>query len=151
MKKILLIGITLMIIVGCNQQKTDTKSEGEKVMQTSREWSQIVSTGDVEKSLGYWADDAVIMSAGQPILKGKNEIRKMVEQSFKTPGFKISWEPQSAEVSESGDMAYLIEKQTMSMNDSTGKASTLHANGITVWRKQNDGSWKDVIDISTPE
>jgi uncharacterized protein (TIGR02246 family) len=151
MKKNILVALTLMIIFSCNQQKIDTKSEGEKVMQTSREWSQITSTGDVEKTLSYWADDAVVMLAGQPILKGKKEIRKMVEESFKTPGFKISWEPQSAEVSQSGDLAYLIEKETMSMNDSSGKAITLYSKGVTVWRKQSDGSWKNVADVSTPE
>jgi uncharacterized protein (TIGR02246 family) len=151
MKKNILGATTLMIIFSCNQQKIDIKSEGEKLMQTSREWSQIVSTADVEKTLSYWADDAVVMSAGQPILKGKKEIRKMVEESFKTPGFKISWEPQSVEVSQSGDMAYLIEKETMSMNDSTGKTITLHSKGVTVWRKQTDGSWKNVADVSTPE
>jgi uncharacterized protein (TIGR02246 family) len=151
MKMKILVALVIIIIFSCNQQKTDTKSEGEKVMQTSRDWSGVVATGDVEKSLSYWADDAVVMSAGQPLLKGKKEIRKMVEGSFKTPGFKISWDPQSAEVSGSGDMAYLVEKVTMSMNDSTGKTITMHAKGVTVWKKQSDGSWKDVVDISTPE
>ena len=151
MKKNILVGLILMIILSCNQQKIDTKSEGEKLMQISREWSQIASTADVEKTLSYWADDAVVMPAGQPILKGKIEIRKMVEESFKTPGFKISWEPQSVEVSQSGDMAYLIEKETMTMNDSSGKTITQHAKGVTVWRKQTDGSWKNVVDVSTPE
>ena len=151
MKKNILVALTIMVILSCNQQKIDTKSEGEKLMQISREWSQIVSTADVEKTLSYWADDAVVMSAGQPILKGKKEIRKMVEESFKTPGFKISWEPQSVEVSQSGDMAYLIEKETMTMNDSSGKTITQHAKGVTVWRKQTDGSWKNVVDVSTPE
>ena len=151
MKKNILVAAILIIIYSCNQQKADTKSEGEKVMQTSRDWSQITSTRDIAKILDYWADDAVVISGGQPILKGKKEIRKMVEESFKTPGFKISWEPQSVEVSQGGDLAYLIEKQTMSMNDSSGKTITIFSNGVTVWKKQSDGSWKNVADISTPE
>jgi uncharacterized protein (TIGR02246 family) len=151
MKKNILFVLTLLTLLGCNQKKTDTKSELDKVMQTSRDWSQTASTGDVEKTLGYWADDATVIMAGQPALKGKGEIRKMVEGSFKTPGFKISWEPLSGEVSQGGDMAYLIEKETMTMNDSTGKTITLHSKGVTVWRKQTDGLWKNVIDAATPE
>ena len=151
MKKNILFPVTLMMIVSCTQQKADTKAEGEKLMETSREWSKVAATNDVEKTLSYWADNAILMSAGQPTLNGKKEIRKMVEESFKTPGFKISWEPQSVEVSESGDMAYLIEKETMSMNDSSGKTITTHAKGITVWKKQSDGSWKNVVDASIPE
>jgi uncharacterized protein (TIGR02246 family) len=150
MKKNILVGLTLVTVFSCTQQKIDTKSEGEKVMQTSREWSQIASTADIEKTLGYWADDAVVMLAGQPILTGKKDIRKMVEESFKSPGFKINWEPQSVQVSESGDMAYLVEKESISMNDSSGKTMTLYSNGVTVWKKQTDGSWKNVVDVSTP-
>lgn len=141
----------MLIISSCSQQKMGAKAEVEKLMQTSRDWSQVASTGDIEKTLGYWSDDAVVMMAGQSILKGKEEIRKMVEGSFKTPGFKISWEPQSGEVSQSGDMAYLVEKVTMSMSDSTGRIITLHSQGATVWKKQTDGSWKNAVDISTPE
>ena len=74
----------------------------------------------------------------------------MVEGSFKTPGFQISWEPESAEISKSGDLGYLIEHDDMTMNDSTGKPITQHYNSVTVWKKQADGSWKNVVDVMSP-
>ena len=138
-------------LLACNQAKVDTKSEGEKLMQVSREWSEAASKGDLEKTLSYWADDAVLFSSGQPSLKGKAAIRQMVEGGFKTPGFHISWQPQSAVVSESGDMAYLLENSQITFNDSTGKPVTIKNNAVTIWRKQADGSWKNVVDISTAE
>ena len=148
-KTILIAGLSIMI--SCGQQKTDVQAISKKVMQTSREWSQVASTSDVDKIVNYWTDDAIVVMPGQPPLKGKNEIRKMVEESFKMQGFHISWEPQSAEVSQSGDMVYLIEKTQVTVNDSTGKAITVHENGITVWKKQPDGSWKAAADISSNE
>jgi ketosteroid isomerase-like protein len=66
-------------------------------------------------------------------------------------GFKISWEPQSAEVSQCGDLAYLIEKSEITMKDSAGNSIAQHYNGVTVWKKQADGSWKNVADISANE
>ena len=140
----------LITIFSCNQQNVDTKTEGEKLMQLSREWSKSASSRDVEKVLNYWADDAIVISGGQPILKGKKEIRQMVEGSFKTPGFHIMWEPESAEISKSGDLGYLIEHDDMMMNDSTGKPITQHYNSVTVWKKQADGSWKNVVDVMSP-
>jgi conserved hypothetical protein len=140
----------LITIISCNQQNVDTKAEGEKLMQVSREWSKSAQSGDVEKILNYWADDAVVISAGQPTLKGKKEIRQMVEGSFKSPGFKISWEPESAEISKSGDLGYLIEHDDMTMNDSTGNPVTQHYKSITIWKKQTDGSWKNVVDVMSP-
>ena len=138
-------------ILSCNQQKVDTKAEGEKIIQLSKDWSQVASTGDVEKTVSYWAEDAVVMSSGQPPLKGKQAIRKMVEESYKIPGFRISWQPQTVEVSESGDMAYVIENSQVSFSDSTGKSITQNNKAVSVWRKQVDGSWKNVVDISTPD
>lgn len=150
MKQLILIAF-LLFFLSCNQQKVDKKAEGEKVMQLSRDWSNAASTGDVEKIVSYWADDAVLMSAHEPVLNGKQAIREMVEKSFKMPGFRISWEPQSVVVSESGDMAYLLENSQISFNDSTGKAITFKNKAVSIWRKQGDGSWKNTVDISTPE
>jgi uncharacterized protein (TIGR02246 family) len=150
MKRIITISL-VSIMASCSQPKVDTKAEGEKLMQISREWSQAATTGDVEKTLGYWADDAFMVSAGQPPLKGKQAIRQMITDSYKIPGFQISWQPQSVEVSKSGDMAYLIENAQVSFTDSTGKAMKQYSKAVTIWRKQTDGTWKNVVDISTPD
>lgn len=143
--------ILVFAIVSCNQKWIDTKAEGEKIMQLSKEWAQSASTGDLEKTVSYWADDATLISNGQPQLNGKNEIRQMVEESFKIPGFQINWQPQTVQVSESGDMAYLIEDSQVSYSDSTGKLITQQNKAVSIWRKQSDGSWKNVVDISTPK
>jgi uncharacterized protein (TIGR02246 family) len=148
---VLTLMVHTLIFLSCNQPKVDKKTEGEKVLQLSREWSEAASTGNIEKTISYWADDAVVMSAGQPVLNGKQAIRKMVEESYKIPGFRISWQPQSVQVSESGDMAYLIENSQISFLDSTGKPVTVQNKAVSIWRKQTDGSWKNAVDISTPE
>lgn len=154
MKK-LILSVSTLIFLSCSQQeadqKVDTKAEGEKVMQLSRELSKASSAGDVEKVVDYWADDAIIMSAGAPVVRGKQEIRKMVEESFKSPDFSISWEPESAVVSESGDMAYLIEDSQISYTDSTGKSVTYNDKLVSIWRKQADGTWKSAVGISIPK
>jgi len=150
MKRTAVIALSL-IILSCNQQRVDKKAEGEKVMQLSKEWSEVASTGDVQKTVSYWTDDAFVMSAGQPPLNGKPAIRQMVEESYKMPGFRISWQPQSVEVSESGDMAYMIENSQVSFTDSTGKPVTVKNKAVSIWRKQPDGSWKNAVDISTPD
>ena len=150
MKKIATILIVLAI-VSCNQTKVDKKAEGEKLMQLSKEWSQTIPSKDVDKIISYWADDAFVMQEGQGPLKGKQAIRQMVEESFKIPGFNISWQPQSVEVSDNGDMAYIIENAQVSFTDSTGKPITINNKAVSIWRKQPDGTWKNAVDISTAD
>ena len=150
MKKIIPIAL-IATFIGCDQTRIDKKAEGEKVMETSREWSQTVATKDIDKMVSYWADDAFLMQEGQAPLKGKQAIRQMVEESFKIPGFSISWQPESVEVSDNGDMAYMIENTQVSFSDSTGKTITLKNKAVSIWRKQQDGSWKNAVDISTAD
>jgi ketosteroid isomerase-like protein len=87
------------------------------------------------------------MAPGQPSLKGKQAIREMLEGTSKIPGFKISWDPKMVSVSKSGDMAYMIEETQITMNDSLGKPFTEYNKAVTVWRKEANGTWKNVIDM----
>ncbi len=147
----IIIPVLLIVVFGCNEQKVDTKLEGEKLMQASREWSRLASTDSIEKVMSYWADDAIFLSSGQPPLNGKKEICKMVESSLKNPDFKISWEPMTVVVSESGDMAYLIEKNQMTMKDSSGSTVTKYGKGVTIWKKDASGSWKNVVEVGVDD
>lgn len=144
--KITTLFLLFIFLYGCNGLEVDTKTEGEKLMQISREWSKLAATDSIEKTLSYWADDAIVMSPGQPPIKGKNAIRAMVEGSSKIPGFKISWEPLSVFVSKSGDMAYMIEQNQITVNDSSGNPITEVNKAVTIWRKEGDGSWKNIVD-----
>jgi uncharacterized protein (TIGR02246 family) len=133
---------------GCTNGNKHDEAEAKRLMQTSREWSRAVSTGDMNAVLNYWADDAVLISAGQPPVRGKAALRSYLAETSKIPGFRISWEPVDSKVS--GDMGYMIERTQITMNgpDSAPRSQMLQA--VTIWRKQPDGTWKNVVDASTP-
>jgi ketosteroid isomerase-like protein len=148
MKATITLLITAIIISSCSQQtKVDTEAEGEKLMQISRDWSDLAKTRNIDTILNAWADDAVMMAPGLPPLKGKAAIRKYVEEGMKVPGFSIRWEPLEVFVSKGGDMAYMIERNEIIINDSLGNPVPGYNKTVTVWRKQTDGSWKNVIDM----
>jgi ketosteroid isomerase-like protein len=151
MNRKLIFMLLTIIMFSCKEKKVDTKAEAEKLMQLSREWSKHAAGRDVDKIVSYWSDEAVLFSNGHPTVTGKNELKKMVEESMNIPGFKISWEPVKAEVSESGDMAYIIEKNEITMPDSTGKPFVMKGNVVTVWKKNVAGEWKAVVDISSDQ
>jgi uncharacterized protein (TIGR02246 family) len=140
---------TALLLSACASpaNRVDVNSEAAELMRISREWSNVAASGNLEATLAYWADDAVMMAPGQPPLRGKPAIRKFVEASTAIPGFGIKWEPLEAHVSGSGDMAYLIERNMFSYRDSTGAQVTEPNKVVTVWQKQRDGSWKNVIDM----
>lgn len=140
---ILIIGL-ILIISGCQENTVDQKAEGEKLMNISREWAKSKTP---EETLSYWAYDAIVMAPGQPALKGKEAIKKMVEGSAEIPGFEVNWEPEEVYVSKSGDLAYIIEQNYFAMNDSLGNQQKTYNKVVTIWKKQEDGTWKNVVDI----
>lgn len=150
MRKLIAV-LLFAILTGCNETKVDQKAEGEKLMQVSREWARTISVDSVERIMSFWADSAIYMTADAEPLYGKSEIRKMVVESLKDSSFKITWQPLSASVSENGDMGYLIEENQLTFNnDSTGKPMTLHERAVTIWKKDSNGNWKNVVEVSVP-
>ena len=117
-------------------------------MQTSRDWAKVAATGDMDKVLTYFADDAVMISAGRPPVRGREALRAFLAETSNIPGFRIRWEPLEAKVS--GDMGYMLERTEMTMNGPDGRPVTQHLQAVTIWRKQGDGSWKNVVDASIP-
>ena len=131
----------------CAQPTVDLEAEGQALMQVSRDWSDLVATGDMEAIMAGWADDAVMMPPGLPPLEGKAAIRAYVEAAGEIPGFAISWEPLSVHVAASGDLAYMIERNMTTVHDSVGNPVQTHGKAVTVWRKDIDGTWRNVVDI----
>src|SRR5579864_5130823 len=121
MKSFFFLIVAMLFCASCRQEPPDLEAAKAAVMQTSRDWAKVAATGDLEKTLSYWADSAILIQPGQPLLKGKQDIRQMVASSFKTPGFRIVWDPQHCDISPNGDMAWLLETSQISINDSTGK------------------------------
>ena len=147
MKIVLIISALTLLLTSCQNKKVDQKAEAEKLMNLSREWAKTAITGDTEKTLTYWSTDAVVMSPGQPAIKGHEAIRQMLLESSKIPGFEVNWEPKEAFVSESGDIGYVIANNYFKMQDSLGNTITTFNKGVEIWKKQNDGSWKNIVDI----
>lgn len=140
--------LLIVALMSCKSQKVDTKVEAEKLRQTIKDWTALLDKDSLERTISFWADDAIMMMPGQPVIKGKRAIREMVANSRKIPGFKIVWEPPTKiDVSENGDMAYTFQRNQITMNDSLGKSMVQYNKSVSIWKKQADGSWKDAVDI----
>ena len=53
----------------------------------------------------------------------------------------------AAEVAKAGDMAYTWGMFNFTYQDSTGTEKTSYGKYLNVWKKQEDGTWKVVVDM----
>jgi ketosteroid isomerase-like protein len=60
--------------------------------------------------------------------------------------FILSWEPVYEKIAENGDIGYTYGIWTNTIKASGEKSQGTY---VTVWQKQEDGSWKFVLDTGT--
>lgn len=139
----------VLSLSSCSQRPFDADTEGAKLLKIDAEWSDLATDGkDVEKIISYWSDDATLMFPGQPVIKGKAALRAYVTESVKTPGFKIHWKSEKPVFSPDGKMAYMPGTDEVTVPGPQGALMTLHYRGVSIWRRDADGQWRCVIDIS---
>lgn len=153
-KALVVLGGLVLSVIGCKVESakstaasSPTRGASEAALiQTSRNWAKAAATGNTDSVLAYWSDDAVVLQPDQPAWVGKSAIRQLVVSSVKDPKFAITWEPERAMISESGDMGYLIEHRQVTFTDSTHKVRTVYGKAVTIWKKDANGNWKCVVE-----
>jgi ketosteroid isomerase-like protein len=119
----IIAGGLFLLLAGC-QPRVDVAAATRDVLRTDRAWATLAAAnGPGDSVVAYGASDARVILTGQPVLVGTDAIRQMIAGTRAVPGFHISWTPDSAVVSPSGDFGYTYGTNRITTPDSTG---TLH-------------------------
>jgi len=140
----------LAFATACQTQATgDTRAADEAALRKlDDEWSKAAgSSRDVEKTVSYYSDDALVMPPNIPTLTGKEPIRALWKSMLGSPSFSGGWQATKVEVARSGDMAYVSGNYEFKETDAGGKPITDKGKYLEIWKKQADGSWKCVADM----
>lgn len=138
----------LLAILAFAQEKSESPVQAVKAADI--QFAKVVATKDLEASLNFYADDAVVMEPGMPVFKGKQAIRKSLEDFFALKDYMIHWTPEAVEVAESGDLAYTLGIFEAKYTDSMGKPVSEHGKYATIWKKTGN-EWKVVVDINNTD
>jgi ketosteroid isomerase-like protein len=134
---------------GCTPSSFDPAAESSKLAQRDADWSTLSFEGkDIERIISYWSDDAHVLQPGLPPIEGKTAIRAFVTASLKIPGFKIHWVSEKPVLSPDGKMAYMLSKVETTAPGANGSLESTHGRSVTVWRRDGDGTWRCVVDIT---
>lgn len=122
---------------------TDAQSLKAEIQELETAWSAADNARDVNAMAAFYSDDAVSMPNNQPMLVGKDAIKKEIEASMakRAKGSTISFDVM--DVYGSGNYATEVGKSTQ--KDSTGKVIGT-GKYMVVWEKR-DGKWVTIRDI----
>lgn len=133
------IWATALVALTACAPAVSIEDEQNALRARDQEWSQ--TTGDADKFVSYFADDATIYAPGMPAVTGGADIRTAWGEMSSAPGFSLSWVPAEVVVAASGDIGYTSGTYDMSSAGGTEKGKY-----VTVWTKDGD-EWKVVEDI----
>lgn len=120
------------------------------LMQADRDFAKATAEKKVEGWMSYMAPNAVLLGA-EPIV-GLEQIRAAMTKELGEAGAQLTWEPTKADfVGNTGDLGYTIGRFERRSAGGDGKPRTQKGSYMTTWKLQNDGSWKVVGDIGTPD
>jgi ketosteroid isomerase-like protein len=111
------------------------------------QWAKAAAAKDVEQTIGYYSDDAIVLPPNATGAATKEAIRNVWKDTFASPGLVISWQPTRVQVGKSGEMAWVRGTYELTMNDASGKPIDDHGKYLEVWEKQTDGNWKCAADM----
>jgi ketosteroid isomerase-like protein len=112
------------------------------VRDADAEWSKVAGAKDLDKTVSFYADEAMVLPPNEPMVTSKTGIRSLWK-GFLDSLTDISWKTTRVEMATSGDMGYLIGTYAMTMKDGTKDTGKY----CEVWKKQADGKWKVAADM----
>jgi ketosteroid isomerase-like protein len=122
------------------------KADANTLRQLEGEFMKAAAEHGSEGYLSYYAEDAVEVPNGAPLIQGKVNIAK-------TMGFldekdnQLTWTPVGADISASGDLGYTYGTYEFRSKGKDGKPVIDRGKYTSIWKKQRDGSWKVVLDM----
>ena len=145
----ILLGLLLLLVVvsgGIGQYKQSPALAS--LVEAERAFARTsVEKGIRESFIEFFADDGIGFDP-HPI-KVKEAYLKQPAPATRPP-VVLDWQPVYADVSRAGDLGYTTGPYTFT-NNAPDKKSTHYGFYFSIWKKQADGSWKAVEDMTNAD
>ena len=121
-------------------------ADAAAIQALDEQWSATAAKNDVDGTVAFYADDAVLLPPNAAIATDRKSIREGWA-GLLAPGTALSWKVSKVEVAKSGELGYLYGTYSVSIQDPKG-GPPIHDTGkmVEVWKKQADGKWKCIVD-----
>ena len=138
MLRLIAICVTaISVLSGCGD------SDRADIDAALRQWPRDFNARNLDAVCGLFADDVVLAYPGAPD-RNRDAFCDQMRVQFRDPSKTFSYdEPDIKEIIVEGDLATVRLFWTLTVRDTSGKVlETIHEDGVDVFRRQPDGSWK---------
>lgn len=140
-------GVIVSVASGGTNSEAEQAEDVAKVKEVYGEYSAALNSGDFDRWIALWIEDGIQMPPDETRHIGMEELITANQPGFELFDFdEFAINP--VEVQILGDQAYSHGTYKFLMTPKEG-GETVDVNGkfLTIFKKQDDGSWKIAIDI----
>ena len=153
-RRLIWAAVAAATLGGCNRigqaerAHENVAAAKQAIVADEQQWNQDFHSKNLSGLVNHYASDAVFVLPGMAAQVGTAEINNAYAGALKDPNFDVTFSSDRVDVAHSGDLAYSQGHFTMKGSDPKTKQVTTTAAGtyVTIYRKQEDGSWKAVQD-----
>jgi ketosteroid isomerase-like protein len=133
-------------------QPADTRAaDADAIRAADVEWNKAMQAKDVDRSISFYGDGAILLGNKAPSVQDRDAIRKEFQEMLGHTTGNFSFTNTSVEVAKSGDLAWEHGVYEFNTTDKKGKPVVETGKYLTVWKKQSDGTWKAVADMDNTD
>lgn len=138
-----------VIIYSCScRQKPAANPKADKIalMEVDRAFSKLsLEKGMKQAFLEYIDSNGILLRPNHMPIIGAGAVDFLIQQDDRN--FSISWRPNGADISSSGDLGYTYGVYVVVPAE---KDTAIYGTYVSIWKKQHDGSWKFSLDSGNP-
>jgi len=109
-------------------------------------WAAAATSSGVDLWMSFYAVDAIVLLPVGKLASGTEFVQQAVSRLLALPHLSVEWRPLEAKVSNSGELAFLIDAYELRFDDAQGVPVTERGRRLEIWRHQADAGWKCVVD-----
>jgi len=143
--------VLFQVPIAAAQQRMGDEPAAELIMAADRNFNQAVADRDMNRFLAIVAETATFNGGTAQEIHGRDAVGKAWAPFFRVDGPRLTWKPTKAEVLVGGDVGYTVGTWERQPPAGSGQTNITRGNYLTVWRKQDDGSWKVVFDTGSTQ
>lgn len=135
----------ILVFLSCLSQTDLSEQSKREIREAEADFARMAKEVNIAEAFIAFADNSAVIDRNNVLISGIDSIK--AHFSSPTPdGTTLEWTPDFVDASASGDLGYTFGKFTYTSLDSAGNPQQVEGIFHTVWKKQQDGSWKYVWD-----
>ena len=142
------VSISAQSTAGSESENASNTQPVERILrELDAQWSKAAAAKDLERTVAYYSEDAVVLPPNATSAATKETIRNVWKDVLAAPGLVITWKPIKVKLGSSGEMAWVSGTYELTVNDPSGKPANDRGKYLEVWEKQPGGNWKCAADM----